>query len=368
MTPTQKTKGLMTVPILYIAVEVSTKDWVVFSSVAGGRRRHKVVPAGNLEALVAELQAARKKAGLPETAEIVSCYEAGFSGFWLHRRLEDLGVESYVFKASILGAKVKRRRKTDRLDGDDLLRILICWHHFNEERLHPVRVPCEQIEDERGLHRERSGLKKERNIHRNRIRTLLALHGLKPNWKLEDPIQFLEIKPCLRAELERELERLALVEEHVHEVEKARLEVLRTSNSRCAKLARVLLQLVSVGVNGAWVISYEFLGWREFKNRRQVGALAGLVGVPHNSGEMVRDRGISKEGNSQVRSLMVELAWLWLRNQKESRHTKWFNERFGKGKRARKIGIVALARRLLISFWRLAEQGIVPEGARLKAV
>ena len=171
-----------------------------------------------------------------------------------------------------------------------------------------------------------------------------------------------------KSELERELKRLALVQDQIDEVELTRIKILEESQSRCARVARRLMALVGVGPVGAWTLSYELFGWRKFRNRRQLGALVGMVGRPYNSGRMERDRGIGREGITRVRTLMVELGWLWLRHQKASRLTEWFNKKFGKGKRARKVGIVALGRRLLVSFWHYLEHGIVPDGARLRSV
>jgi transposase len=364
-----RTEGL-----LYMALELSGKKCVVGTSIGLGHRiRRKEIPGRDLDALVEEISKAKKRFGLPETAEVISCYEAGFEGFWLHRVLTSMGITNFVVKSTTL--KQHRRRKspkTDRLDTQKLVQLLIRHQQGEEGALSSVRVPDWQTEDERRLHRELTRLKNEKNQHRNRIRTLLRLHGVVAHLGkltvsslllLRDPSGNSLPRDCHSVkEIERELARLKLVREQIGEVEKERMTLLETSDSQCARVARQLLTLKSIGINGAWVLAYEFFGWRDFQNRRQVGGLSGLGGVPYDSGESSRDLGISKEGIGRIRTLMVELSWLWLRWQKQSNLAKWFRER-GKGKRARKVGIVAMARKLLVALWKYVKWGEIPSGA-----
>lgn len=239
-----------------------------------------------------------------------------------------------------------------------------------------VRVPSAEAEDRRQPHRELLTLKKERTRQINRIRGLLASQGL----HLQVNSEFLKqleqarlwdgspVPEGLRFRLGGEFERLEFIRGQIAEVEAERRRLLRESNDEAVKQARRLMELKAIGINAGWLLPMEFFAWRKFSNRREVGAAAGLVGTPYQSGEDFRDQGISKAGNKRVRALAVELAWCWVRHQPRSKLSLWFQERFGHGgKRLRKIGIVALARKLLIALWRYLEFGIIPDGAELRA-
>jgi transposase len=241
--------------------------------------------------------------------------------------------------------------------------------------LRVVRVPSVEREDGRRLHRELERLKKERTGHRNRIQGLLATQGvvLKPGRDFLSRLAGVvlwnggPLPSGIREELEREYGRLRLVEEQMRGLEAERLKRLEERPELGQVLA--LARLRGLGCSSAWVLVMEFFGWRGFRNRREVGAAAGLVGTPYESGESRRDQGISKAGNWRVRTLMIELGWTWLRYQPDSALSQWFRERFGGGgKRSRRIGMVALARRLLVALWRYLEFGEVPAGAQLKPV
>ena len=152
-------------------------------------------------------------------------------------------------------------------------------------------------------------------------------------------------------------------------MEATRKETLRSSGDPAIEQVRRLLQLKGIGMNSAWVYVMEFFAWRAFRNRRELGSLAGLAPTPYASGESSRERGISKAGNRPVRALAIEIAWCWLRYQPDSQLSRWYQRRFAKGgSRVRRIGIVALARKLLIALWRYVEEDILPEGAQLKPV
>jgi transposase len=320
---------------------------------------------------------ARERFGLPGSARVLSCYEAGRDGFWLHRHLRGVGIENEVVDAaSIEVSRRLRHVKTDRLDGERLLEKLMRHHRGERGGWSVVRVPSVEEEDARHLHRELERLKRERLAHRVRMQSLLVTQGIKLKIKRALGLRFDGLTLCdgralpeqLKAELERERERLALVERHIEHLEAARRERLSTPRTEAEHRVVCLMRLGAIGPASAWLLVMEFFGWRAFRNRRELAALAGLVGMPYNSGESERDQGISKAGNRRVRAMIVEIAWLWLRFQPGSALSQWYRARFaGGGLRMRRIGIVALARKLLIALWRYLQDGVIPEGTRLVA-
>src|SRR3990172_7916023 len=238
-----------------------------------------------------------------------------------------------------------------------------------------VRVPGVEAEDRRQFHRELEDLKAERTRHINRMKGLLAGQGV----RLEIGSVFVEklsairlwdgrpIPEGLRARLEREYKRLQFIQGQIRELEGQRVEAIRRSADPEVEKVRQLLRLKGIGLNSAWVNTMEFFSWREFRNAKEVGALAGLTPTPYQSGDSSRERGMSKAGNRHVRALAIEIAWGWLRYQPESELSRWYQRRFGGGSsRVRRIGIVALARKLLIALWRYLETGLIPQGAVLK--
>ncbi len=319
---------------------------------------------------------AKRRFSLKSDAKVVCCYEAGREGFWLHRFLEANGVRSLVVDATSFEVWPGRRRvKTDRVDLTKLLRMLVEYCGGEVRTWSVVQVPSVEEEDRRQLHRELETLKHEPTRLTNRIKGLLASQGL----RLELVTDFLarlsrarlwnrtKLPAALRARLEREWERVLLVKQQIRRVEAERRRLLRTSSEPAYTMVRRLGSLKAIGLNSAWTFSMEFFSWRQFRNRRQVGALAGLVGTPHKSGEMDHELGITKAGNRPVRAMAIEIAWCWLRFQPRSQLSRWYEARFGHGgKRMRRIGIVALARKLLIALWRYADAGVVPEGAKLR--
>lgn len=363
--------------VLYMAMELSLNKWCIAFG-KGIKMRQVILDSNDKQGLCSEIQKAKEKFGLPEDAKVVSCYEAGRDGFWIHRWLESCGIENIVIDSSSIKVDRKSRRaKTDRLDASRMLRQLIL-HIRGEEKLQIARVPSEVEEDRRRIHRERERLVKERTGHTNRIKSLLILFGIKfknrgykswetylnsvKDWKDES------LPTDQKSELLREAKRLELVESQLKELETLRLERIETSDEEVYKKVRQLKQLKGIGDIGSWVFIMEWFGWRKFNNRREVGAAAGLVGMPYDSGESQREQGISKAGNYRIRTLATELAWAWLRYQPNSELSRWFNERFNQGKRSRRVGIIALARRLLIALWRYLETGQMPAGAELKPV
>ncbi|MCA1603273.1 MAG: IS110 family transposase [Acidobacteria bacterium] len=362
---------------LYMAMELSDKCWKLVFSDGGEKRRHETMEAGHCIELVEAIRKAKEKFDLSSEAKVVSCYEAGRDGFWLHRYLVTLGVENQVVDSSSIETnRRKRRAKTDRIDGVKLLTMLMRYWGGERGLWSVVRVPSVEDEEGRRLHRELASLQKERTRHRNRIRGLLVAQGLRLEPK-GDFLQRLEALTLwdgaplpleLKGELEREYQRLRLVEAQRRALEKTRKSRLRQADTASVQRVVQLMGLRAIGPNCAWLLVMEFFAWRGFRNRRQLGACAGLTGTPYDSGSSKRDQGISKAGNRRVRTMMVEIAWLWLRYQPNSKLSHWFRERFaGGGARMRRVGIVALARRLLVALWRYLEDGMLPEGAELKA-
>jgi len=365
-----KEYGIMTV--LYMAMELSNKIWrLAFGH--GDRQRQVSISSGDIEELKAQIAKVKEKWDLAADTKVVSCYEAGRDGFWIHRQLEQLGIENRVVDAaSIEVSRRARRAKTDRLDAQMLLEKLIRYEGGERKVWSVVRVPPQPWEDLRQLHRERGQLLSERTRHTNRITSKLVAQGVRLPVDEQFP-KLLEtarlfdgqaLPEHLKAGLRREWERLQLVKGQIKALEMAIGELIKTDKS--LQTVRALMLLTGVGWVSAWTLVLELFGWRELANRRQLAGLAGLVPSPYNSGQMVRDQGISKAGNARVRSLMIQLAWLWLRYQPGSKHSLWYQERFGGGSsRQRRIGIVALARRLLVDLWRFISAGVVPTGARV---
>jgi transposase len=373
-TPSQHTDSKT---ILYMAMELSAQTWMLAFGDGGARKaRRRTIDAGDLEALGREVQLAKEKLGMSASSEVVSCYEAGRDGFWIDRALIARGVTNHIVEsASIEVNRRQRRAKTDAIDVEALLRLLVRFHRGDHNVWRTVRVPSEEDEDVRRLHRERERLQKEVTQLRNRTFGLLATEGLR--CEPTELLKFLkeartrdgrELGPALAAELKRMHERLTLLCTQLKAVEKEQGESVRqphAGDDRMTKITR-LMCLRGIGLQGAWLMVMEFFGWRQFRNRREVGALAGLTGTPFNSGGSEREQGISKAGNKRVRHMAVELAWLWIRHQPASALTTWFLERFGKtGARSRKVGIVALARKLLVALWHFVDHGVIPDGAVL---
>ncbi|MGA9533065.1 MAG: IS110 family transposase [Anaerolineales bacterium] len=363
--------------VLYLAFELSNTQWKLgFTTGSGRRPRERSITAGDLEALQEEIGRAKHRFDLPESSRVVSCYEAGRDSFWLHRYLEQQGIENLVVDSSSIQVNRRARQaKTDRMDLEKLLVQLIRYRGGEREVWSVVRVPSVEAEDNRQLHRELETLKKDRTRHINRIKSFLVGQGI----RMKVGSDFLEeiervvkwdgsaLPASLKARLQREYQRLLLLQEQVKELERARVEAIRHGEDESVEVVRKLMRLNGIGQNAGWLFGMEFFSWRKFNNRKEVGALAGLVPMPRQSGDSYREQGISKAGNRHVRGMAIEIAWGWLRFQPESELTKWYEERFGHGsKRIRKIGIVALARKLLIELWRYLETGAIPEGAVLK--
>lgn len=356
---------------LYMSFELGEKTWKL--SLSDGRRgtSRYTVDAGDTVAVLECLSKARTRCALGADCNVHSCYEAGRDGWWLHRGLIEQGIDNIVVDAASIEVNRRARRaKTDRLDGDKLLAMLL-RHHGGERVWSVLREPSAQAEDQRRTHRELARLMHERLAHTNRIGSLLVLHNLRPHiviggreWQCWWQRHGTQVPPLLRTEIEREAARLKLVKDQIRLLEAARREQIEEGTQ---PQVVQLLRLRAIGPQGAWVLVKEIFGWREFANRRELAGCVGLTPTPYSSGNSDVEQGISKAGNPRVRTLLVELAWSWLRLQPESALTQWFNRRFAAGgKRMRRIGIVALARKLLIALWRYLEHGEIPAGAVLK--
>lgn len=366
-------------PALFMAFDLGSKEWKLgFSTGFGQKPRIRTVPARNWERLQEEIAAARKRFALQADTPVISCYEAGRDGNYLHRYLSRTGVQNYVVDSSSIEVKRRARRaKSDKLDVGSLLRMLIRHYQGEPGVWSVVRVPSPEQEDQRRPHRELQHWKREQTASRNRIKGLLAFQGIRPS-HVELSEQMLEsmrtadglpLQPGLKAELLREVERLKLIKRHIASLEKERNHLLRSKKpDRAVGQIKQLITLRGIGPGGSSVLVREIFDWRKFENQRQLGALTGFAPTPYSSGSIAHEQGISKAGIKQVRRVGVELAWSWLRHQPKSPLTEWFERRFAHGgKAARKVGIVAVARRLIIALWKFLEWGVIPEGAELKA-
>ena len=381
MQPAHSTNGN---GLLAISLELCSANWKLAAS-DGLRQKPSVYggmdagpPIDRLNQLTDHIQALKSKWKLPPDCPVWVLYEAGQDGFWIARALQARSVQVVVVDpASIPVSRQARRAKTDRLDALTLLANLQAWLRGERPEVRMVHVPSEEAEAQRQLSRDRGVLQKEIGQHRDRMKKLLRLVGcwddLKGDFAARLSSEQLRcwdqsvLPQPLQARLERECERLAGAFTQLAAVEKQLHQQLPEAfQQRIAQLA----QLRGVGWVGAMRLVLE-LYWRDFHNRRQVGACVGLVAQPYDSGSSRVDQGISKQGNRRVRALLIEMAWMWLRYQPDSAIAKWFAERTAgnaENKRGKRIAIVAVARRLAIALWRYLHDGVIPPGAQLKPV
>src|SRR5262252_7953629 len=365
-------------PTLFLAFELGENKWKLGCTTGAAQRpRERQAPAGDGQAVLEEIRRAKSRFGLPEEARVVSCYEAGRDGFWLHRFLLSQGIENIVVdSASIEVNRRYRRAKTDRLDVHKLLTMLLRYAAGERKVWSVVRVPRVEDEDRRQLHRELLTAKRDRTRVINRIQGLLAGHGVQLALHGDVEAQLEQVHqedgsllpPALRARLKRAWQQVCFLTAQITALEGERRAALHTRQEPVMEQVRQLLTLRGIGVNSAWLCVMEFFAWRDLQTPKQVGALAGLTPTPYQSGESRRELGITKAGNGYMRTMAVEIAWGWVRFQPASLLTQWYQTRFGQGSaRLRKIGIVALARKLLIALWRFLKTGELPVGAVLKA-
>lgn len=363
---------------LYLAFELGNTDWLLaMTSRIDQPPLRRAIPARSLKTLEMEVAQAKTHFALPRTAPVCSCYEAGRDGFWLHRYLASRGIVNYVVDSSSIEVNRRRRRtKTDRLDAAKLVTMLLRAAHGEQKVWSVVNVPTCAEEDRRHVHRELLFARRDRARHTNRMKGLLAGQGVPLATLREFPRHVVEARrwdgtplpPLLRARLAREWDTVQAYTTRIRALKRERRALLRCTDDPAIAQVRQLNQLRGVGIDGAWLYVMEFFAWRQFRNRRQVGGLAGLTDTHYQSGDLSHEQGISKSGNRWVRALAINTAWAWLRYQPHSQLAQWYQQKFGAGSsRVRKIGIVALARKLLIAFWRYLDQGLLPEGARLRA-
>ncbi|QHD70750.1 IS110 family transposase (plasmid) [Sphingobium yanoikuyae] len=360
---------------IFVSLELSKSTWLVTSLSPGSEKmsRHSI-SGGDRPALLACLSGLRDKAEAREGQRypVIAIQEAGLDGFWIHRALvSEKWITSHVVDAaSIAVPRRHRRAKTDRIDGETLVRTLMAWMRGEPRVCSMVRVPAVEEEDQRRIGRERTMLVKERTLHTNRIKGLLfsvGIRGYEPNRR--DRRERLEelrtgeggpLPRHLKGQINRELDRLELVAEQIKSIENERDLCASTSDS---SPQAILATLKGIGPEFASVLANEGF-FRHFDNRRQVAAYAGLAPSPWRSGSIDREQGVSKSGNPRLRTTMVQAAWLWLRFQPDSALSRWFQERVSlNGGRGKKVAIVALARKLLVAFWKFAMSGVVIEGA-----
>jgi transposase len=366
---------------IFASLELSRSTWLITSlSPGGGQKMSKhTIPGGDITGLLRHFSQLREKARrrTGQLVPVVVIQEAGLDGFWIHRVLESEGIESHVVDAaSIATSRRRRRAKTDRIDGETLIRALLA-HKRGEPRVCAmVRVPTPEEEDRRRLSRERNTLIAERVQHVNRIKGLLFSQGAKFKPLRRDRRQRLEelrtggarpLPEHLKRQISRELDRLEVLLEQIRTVEAERDALLAAAKQeRFPTPVAMLTNLKGIGAEFAMVLWSEGL-FRKFDNRRQVAAYAGLAPTPWQSGIVDREQGVGKSGNPRLRTTMVQLAWLWLRHQPNSALSRWFHERVNRnGGRFRKTVITAVARKLLVALWKYVTAGVVIEGATMR--
>ena len=367
---------------IFLSMDLSRTTWLLTSLSPGdGERMSKhAVRSGDVAGLLARFSQLKDKVRLRtgQVVPIVVVQEAGLDGFWIHRLLQDEGIESYVVDpASIAMSRRRRRAKTDKIDGESSVRALLAYKRGEPRVCAMVKAPTPQEEDRRRICRERKTLTAERVRHVNRIKGLLFAQGIsdyeplrrKRRERLEE-LRTGDGRPLpqhLKAQIGRELDRLELILQQIRSVETERDALLSPSKDGAPAPGAMLKSLKGIGPEFAGVLWSEGL-YRSFSNRRQVAAYAGLAPTPWQSGSVAHEQGVSKAGNPRLRTTMIQLAWLWVRHQPGSILAQWFHQRVQfNGGRIRKVLIVALARKLLIAFWKYVTAGIVPEGAEIVA-
>lgn len=366
---------------VHVAFELSKKTWKVGILLPGAAKSsHYAIAGGDLAELTKLLALARERAerssGKP--VRMLSCYEAGYDGHWLHRWLTEQGVLNHeIDPSSIEVSRRARRAKTDRIDLEKLMRAFLSYLRGEPHACSIVHVPSVEDEDRKRRNRERDRLTKERTAHTNRIKGLLHAQGIRDAQPVMrgfiaglDRVRTGDgrpLPPKLKEELVREHARLMLVNQQLTELEaKSMAEVKAAVAGSAEARIKQLIELKGLGPVGSQGLVNEVF-YRSFANRRQVGACFGLTGTPFNSGNIERDQGISKAGSRRARALALELAWLWLRHQPHSELSRWFRTRVGDQKgRVRRIAAVALARKLMVALWRYLITGVVPTGATLR--
>ncbi len=360
-------------PTLYVAFELSKKDWkLAMTSGFGVTPWLRTVASGDLGGVERALRQGRRRFGVAPQAPVVSCYEAGRDGFWIHRALTQVGITNRVVdSASIEVNRRARRAKTDRLDALKLVQMLVRVCYGEPRVWREVQVPTVADEAARQVSRERTDVRHAQTRVINQMRGWLTTWGATlPSRRRGD--WWATVRDWAGAALPREVQarlaradaRLAVLEGQIAELN-AQQQAAVTAAAPASALHQ-LVQLKGVATTSASVLLDEGLVWRAFRNRRQIGGLLGFAPTPYTSGESAQEQGISRAGNKRLQVTSIQLAWTWVRWQPHSPLTQWYRERFAHGTRARRIGIVAVARKLLIALWRYVTTGVVPAGAILK--
>jgi len=366
---------------LFVGIESSDKKWkLAFATTPGEKPRLRDVDAWDLKQMAQEAKRARERFKLAADTPAYSCYEAGRDGFSVHRGLvEQLDWHNLVIDSSSIEVTRKQRRaKSNGLDAGKLVNQLARYHGGEKKAFKVVQVPSEEEEDRRLWHRELKVLKDARSGISARLRSLLKLQGIRwkgslggllerlpelRNWKGEP------VPEVLLRVLRLEAERWEELSASIKKLDQERREWMKIHHNVIWQMVVQFMKLKGIGIETAWYLSLELFGWRKFANRKQLGSLAGISPTPYDTGDGHREQGISKTSNSQMRSILIEMAWIWVRCQPNSKLTLWWKRRFSQaGGRARKIGIVAVARKLLIALWKFLRFGEIPEGADLKLV
>ena len=357
-------------PTLYVAFELGKKDWkLAMTSGFGVEPWVRTVASGDLAAVARALRAGRVRLGLAAHAPVESCYEAGRDGFWIHRAVTQLGLRNRVVdSASIEVNRRARRAKTDRLDALKLVRMLVRVCYGERRVWSEVRVPTVADEAGRQVSRERTALTQEQTRLVNQMRGWLATWGGRLParrrgswWTTVRDWAGAALPTDVQGRLARAAGRLALIQEQIAALEAQQQAAVTAAGPTSA--LRQLVRLKGVAATSASVLVDEGLVWRAFRNRRQIGGLLGFAPTPYDSGESEHEQGISRAGNARLQSISIQLAWNWVRWQPQSALTQWYRAHFGRGQRARRIGIVAVARQLVIALWRYVTTGVLPKGA-----
>ena len=360
-------------PMLYVAFELGKKDWKLAMTAGFGVEPWlRTVPSRDWGAVARAIAQGRARFGLTADARVASCYEAGRDGFWIHRALVAIGIANRVVdSASIEVNRRARRAKTDRLDALKLVTMLVRVWGGERRVWSEVRVPTVAAEAARHVSRERTALTQDHTRLVNQMRGWLATWGTTlPTrrrgawWMTLRDWAGTALPAEVQARLARAETRLAGLATQIAELEAQQQAAVPAAAPAAALLQ--LVQLKGVATTSASVLLDEGLVWRAFRNRRQIGGLLGFAPTPYDSGESTREQGISRAGNARLQAISIQLAWNWVRWQPQSTLTHWYQANFGKGKRARRIGIVALARKLVIARWRYVTTGVVPAGAIVK--
>ena len=373
MTVTRTLSGSVSEPTLYVAFELGKKEWKLAMTAGFGIQPWlRTVASRDWRAVERAIAQGRARFGLAAVGRVESCYEAGRDGFWIHRALVQRGIQNRVVdSASIEVNRRARRAKTDRLDALKLVMMLVRACGGEKRVWSEVRVPSVADEAARQVSRERLALTQDQTRLVNQMRGWLATWGATLParrrdgwWTTVRDWAGAALPGEVQARLARAEVRLQALDMQIAALEAQQHAALTTAPPTSAM--RQLVQLKGVATTSASILLDEGLVWRAFRNRRQIGGLLGFAPTPYASGETEREQGISRAGNARLQAISIQLAWNWVRWQPHSALTHWYQANFGKGKRARRLGIVALARKLVIALWRYVTSGVVPTGAILK--